>query len=57
MRALVGWASALLFCFAVGAGLAAYKQMRQDSAKCTSLDGVYGGGKCYVRGIELDLRK
>ena len=25
------------------------------SAKCASLDGEYGGGACYVQGVEKDL--
>lgn len=28
---------------------------QNKSAKCASLDGQYGGGACYVQGVEKDL--
>lgn len=28
---------------------------QSKTAKCASLDGHYGGGSCYVRGVEKDL--
>lgn len=43
---------------AVAAVLLGYNIIREDtskSAKCASLDGKYGGGACYVQGVEKDL--
>ena len=43
---------------AVSAVLLGAEIIRQDnnkSAKCASLDGEYGGGACYVQGVEKDL--
>lgn len=43
---------------AVASALLGYEVIRQDtnkSAKCASLDGEYGGGACYVQGVEQDL--
>lgn len=28
---------------------------QSKTAKCASLDGHYGGGRCYVQGVEKDL--
>lgn len=28
---------------------------QSKTAKCASLDGHYGGGSCYVQGVEKDL--
>lgn len=28
---------------------------QSKTAKCASLDGHYGGGQCYVQGVEKDL--
>lgn len=45
----------------IGAGLfvtLGVEVVREDmskSAKCASLDGEYGGGACYVQGVEKDL--
>ena len=47
----------------VGAGLAVtmgFELFRDDqskTAKCASLDGHYGGGSCYVQGVEKDLKE
>jgi len=28
---------------------------QSKTAKCASLDGHYGGGQCYIQGVEKDL--
>ena len=36
-------------------GVDVIKQDQSQTAKCASLDGHYGGGACYVQGVEKDL--
>lgn len=36
-------------------GVEAVKDDQSKTAKCASLDGHYGGGACYVQGVEKDL--
>ena len=36
-------------------GIEAIKDDQSKTAKCASLDGHYGGGACYVQGVEKDL--
>lgn len=43
----------LWFVFRVGAGLAHHMNgYSQEQARCVSISGVYGDGKCYVNGDE-----
>lgn len=45
----------------VGAGLTVtmgvqlFRDDQSKTAKCASLDGHFGGGACYVQGVEKDL--
>lgn len=47
----------------VGAGLAVtmgvelFRDDQSKTAKCASMDGHYGGGSCYVQGVEKDLKE
>lgn len=44
----------LWFIFKVGAGFVHHlDDYSQDQARCVSISGVYGGGKCYVNGNEM----
>lgn len=36
-------------------GVALVKDDQSKTAKCASLDGHFGGGQCYVQGVEKDL--
>ena len=36
-------------------GIKAIQEDMSKTAKCASLDGHYGGGQCYVQGVEKDL--
>ena len=36
-------------------GVECIKDDQSKTAKCASLDGHYGGGACYVQGVEKDL--
>lgn len=47
--ALIG-AAAVVIC-----GGWAIADDQSKTAKCASLDGHYGGGACYVQGVEKDL--
>ena len=55
---LEGFGIALAF---VGAGLVVttgillIRDDQSKTAKCASLDGHFGGGSCYVQGVEKDL--
>ena len=41
------------FVFKVGAGFAHHmNDYSQEQARCVSISGVYGNGKCYVNGEE-----
>ena len=47
----------------IGAGLAVtmgvglFRDDQSKTAKCASMDGHYGGGSCYVQGVEKDLKE
>ena len=48
--------AAALFVFVCGAIKTFYKETRRDNATfamCVSAKGSYGGGKCFVNGVEL----
>ena len=47
--ALVGAAMVVIL------GVECISQDQSKTAKCASLDGHYGGGACYVQGVEKDL--
>lgn len=47
--ALVGAAMVVIL------GVECIKDDQSKTAKCASLDGHYGGGACYVQGVEKDL--
>jgi len=55
---IVGWGILLAL---VGAAMVvicggwAIADDQSRTAKCASLDGHYGGGACYVQGVEKDL--
>lgn len=49
VMALVG---AALF---VTMGVMLFRDDQSKTAKCASLDGHFGGGSCYVQGVEKDL--
>ena len=49
MLALAGAASVVVL------GTEIVRDDMSKSAKCASLDGEYGGGACYVQGVEKDL--
>ncbi len=36
-------------------GVECIKDDQNKTAKCASLDGHYGGGACYVQGVEKDI--
>lgn len=36
-------------------GVEAIRDDQSKTARCASLDGHYGGGACYVQGVEKDL--
>ena len=36
-------------------GVALIRDDQSKTAKCASLDGHFGGGACYVQGVEKDL--
>lgn len=36
-------------------GVATIRDDQSKTAKCASLDGHFGGGSCYVAGVEKDL--
>lgn len=36
-------------------GIQIIKDDQSKTAKCASLDGHYGGGACYVQGVEKDV--
>lgn len=36
-------------------GVDVIRENNNRAAKCASLDGEYGGGACYVQGVEKDL--
>ena len=58
MTKLTGLGIILAILGAVSAILLGGNIIREDtskSAKCASLDGKYGGGACYVQGVEKDL--
>lgn len=55
---IVGVGIALAFIGAaviVGMGIALVRDDQSKTAKCASLDGHFGGGYCYVQGVEKDL--
>ena len=39
----------------VGLGAEIIRDDQSKTAKCASLDGHYGGGYCYVQGVEKDM--
>lgn len=47
--AFVGAAMAVIM------GVMLFRDDQSKTAKCASLDGHYGGGACYVQGVEKDL--
>lgn len=47
--ALIGAAAVVIL------GVEIVRDDMNKSAKCASLDGQYGGGACYVEGVEKDL--
>ena len=47
--ALVGAAMVVLL------GAECIRDDQSKTAKCASLDGHYGGGACYVQGVEKDM--
>ena len=36
-------------------GVQLFREDQSKTAKCASLDGHFGGGACYVQGVEKDL--
>lgn len=55
---IVGLGIALAFigaAMAVTLGFNCILEDQSKTAKCASLDGHYGGGACYVQGVEQDL--
>ena len=55
---IVGVGIALAFIGAaviVGMGIWLIRDDQSKTAKCASLDGHFGGGSCYVQGVEKDL--
>lgn len=38
-------------------GVSVIREDQSKTARCASLDGHYGGGFCYVQGVEKDLDK
>lgn len=55
---IVGVGIALAFIGAamiVGTGIWLVRDDQNKTAKCASLDGHFGGGACYVQGVEKDL--
>lgn len=36
-------------------GVTLFRDDQSKTAKCASLDGHFGGGNCYVQGVEKDL--
>ena len=49
VMALVGAAMVVIL------GVECIKDDQSKTAKCASLDGHFGGGACYVQGVEKDL--
>ncbi len=47
--ALVGAAMTVIM------GVRLFQDDQSKTAKCASLDGHFGGGSCYVQGVEKDL--
>jgi len=47
--ALIGAAMVVLL------GVEVIRDDQSKTAKCASLDGHYGGGSCYVEGVEKDM--
>ena len=44
----------LWFIYKVGAGLVhCFDDYSQEKARCVSISGIYGSGKCYVNGNEM----
>lgn len=39
----------------VALGAELFRDDQSKTAKCASLDGHFGGGACYVQGVEKDL--
>ena len=48
----------LVFIYKCGAGFVhSFNGYTQNQARCTSINGVYGSGKCYLNGNEMFIEK